>query len=490
MASASCLGDLALEDFRAERARRRLRDYLEIAAWPTCEPARPFVGGFHVDAICEHLEAVLFGEIRRLLITVPPRHTKSTCTSIAFPTWSWTREPGRRFLFASYSQDLSTDHAVLSRRVLDSAFYRRHWGHLFALQTDQNIKTHYENTRRGYRISTSVGGTGIGRGGDILVIDDPHNLKTIDSETERRSVLQWYRSVWSTRFNDPKTGAQVIIMQRGHQDDLAGHVLEEGGFEHLKLPSEYVPTTYVTSIGWKDPRTKEGQWLCPERFGAAEKANLTATVYATQHQQEPAPPEGILFKREGLRVVRPEQLPAGVAHTECRGWDAAATEAAPGRNPDYTVGVKMRRYETGLYVVMHVVRGRYGPAEGDEVMRSTAVADGRFCRQREEQEPGASGKKLIASHVRLLEGFDYRGEPVSGDKALRARPFSVQVDAGNVRLLEGAWVQDYIDELMLFPSGRHDDQVDGSSTAFNDLALGPGEARMVNYRTGQPIPNR
>jgi predicted phage terminase large subunit-like protein len=462
----------------AEWARRRLRDYLRFVAWPVVEPATPYVGGFHIDAICEHLEAVAKRQIRDLLITVPPRHTKSLCSSVAWPTWAWIDHPEFRFLCSSFSADLSTEHAVLSRRILESPTFRRAWGGRFALQTDQNVKAHYENTKRGYRISTSSGGTATGRGGDFLIADDPHNLQTIHSDAERTSVINWYRQVWSTRFNDAKTGCRVVIMQRGHERDLAGYLIEQGGYVHLNLPTEYEPTTYVTSIGWKDPRTKAGDLLCPERFGPKEvaqaKKDLTATGFATQHQQRPVPLEGGLFKREKLKVIKAEQLPAGVSFTECRGWDAAATEQKQGKDPDYTVGAKLRRYSNGLYVVMHVVRGQYGPADGDKVMRSTAVADGQACRQREEQEPGSSGKKVTASHVLLLAGFDYKGETSTGDKPTRAKPFAIQVDAGNVALLEGEWNQKYIDELILFPNGRHDDQVDASANAFNELALNAG----------------
>ncbi len=514
----------SLNEVQAEKARRRLRDYVRLICWPVIEPSTPYVGGWHIDAICEHLEAVTTRMIRNLLITVPPRHTKSICTSISWPTWAWIDHPEFRFLYTSFSADLSTEHAVLSRRVIESDRYQEHWGDRVQLQTDQNVKTHYENTRRGYRISTSVGGTATGRGGDFLVADDPHNLKNIHSDPERLGVLEWRRSVWSTRFNDPKTGCHVTIMQRGHEGDLAGYLLEQGGLEHLTLPTEYEPTPFievhgntvkvmghaatdaerdafietvrarqprgcviedqaqVSAIGWRDPRTTDGELLCPERFGAAEVRQATrdlgATGFATQHQQRPVPDGGSTFKRDKLRVVTREELPVDTDVEECRGWDAAATEAAPGRDPDYTAGVKMRHYiARGLYVVMHVVRGRYGPAEGDNVLRNTAVADGRACRQREEQEGGSSGKKVIASHVQLLRGFDYAGESSTGSKLVRAQPFAVQVDNGHVWMLEGEWNEAYIAELILFPNGRHDDQVDASATAFNELTLGKKKPR-------------
>lgn len=478
----------SLDRVRKERSERRLKYYFEHVVWPVAEPATRFVDGYHIGAICEHLEAVFAGQIRNLLINIPPRHTKSLLCSVAFPTWVWTRKPEERFLTASYALDLSIEHAVLSRRVLDSPTYQRYWGDTIKLQTDQNVKAHYENTLRGYRIATATNATGTGRGGDILLTDDPHNLKTIDSDTERQSVIDWYRKVWSTRFNDPKTGRRIVIMQRGHQADLAAYLLDLGTYEHLNLPTEYIPTTHVTCIGWRDPRTKAGELLAPDRFGPKEveeaKVNLTATVFATQHQQQPAPLDGTMFKRAKLKVITEDELPAGETFLEARGWDFAATEEKPGTDPDYTAGVKMRRYASGKVVVMHVVHGRFGPAEGDDVLVNTARADGRLCRQREEQEGGSAGKKIIAAHVLKLAGLDYKGEYSTGSKVTRATPFSRQVDAGNVYLLEGPWNQKYINELLLFPNGTHDDQVDGSSTSFNEVALGPPRQAKVGQKVG------
>ena len=152
-------------------------------------------------------------------------------------------------MFGSYAAELSTEHAVSSRRLLESAFYQAHYGDRFYLVSDQNVKTYYENNKRGYRISTSVGGTAIGRGGDCLVLDDPHNLKTIDSDTARTGTLEFFRKVWSQRFNNAKRGHHVIVMQRGHEDDLANMVKERGGFEHLNLPSEYERTPFVIVSG-------------------------------------------------------------------------------------------------------------------------------------------------------------------------------------------------------------------------------------------------
>lgn len=475
--------DPNLSDLERELSARSLFDYLKLVVWPVVEPFTPFVGGFHIEAICEHLQAVQGRKIRDLLITVPPRHTKSICASVAFPTWAWIGTPSERFLFSSYSESLSTEHAVLSRRVLESQRYQELWGESVELQTDQNIKTHYENTRRGYRISTSITGTGTGRGGDILVMDDPHNLANVASDAERKRVIGYWRNVWSSRMNDPKTGCRVVIMQRGHQDDLAQYILDEGGWCHLMLPMEYDPRrACVTAIGWRDPRTREGELLCPERNGPAEvaklKTTMTASTYATQAQQQPAPEEGDMFKRAHLRIIEADALPKE-PYVECRAWDGAATEVEPGTDPDYTCGAKLRRYSSGLFVVVDVIRDRLGPAAADTVLRNTAVVDGRACSVFEEQEPGSAGKKLIAAHVRLLAGFTYKGEPSTGNKVTRAMPFAVQVDHDNVRLLRGEWNQTYINELTLFPNVTHDDQVDASAAAFNELALGPQKVKQV-----------
>jgi predicted phage terminase large subunit-like protein len=501
------------------KAERSLRYYLEHIAWPVIEPRTDFRGGWHIDAMCDHAAALVDNKIRNLLITVPPRHTKSIIASVAMPSWGWVKFPQLRFLYASFSADLSLEHAVLSRRVIRSRRYQRYWGDSVQLMGDQNNKGFYENGRRGYRISSSVGGTVIGRGGDILGLDDPHNLQDIDSDTARAEVLRFYKHVWSGRFNDPKTGRRLVIMQRGHETDLAAHIIETASeaWTHLNLPTEYEPTPFVevkgnvamlkgsvaseeerlqfeinqadlpsdvvvrneirvNPLGWKDPRKKAGELLNPDRFGPDEVANAKRDLgprgYATQHQQRPMPLTGGIFQRSKVQIVRREDLPK-LSYAECRGWDQAASAPKAGSDPDWTVGVKLRRYADGRYVVMDVVRGQFGPEEGDSVLLSTSKADGCMCKIREEQEGGSSGKKVIAAHERLLERFDYEGSPKTVNKTVYAKPFAIRWDAGDVWLLAGDWNQDYIDELCMFPQGRKDDQVDASATAFHELAANP-----------------
>jgi len=256
-----------LQDLNREQATRHLKDFIR-QAWPVIEPSTPFVPGWHLDAICEHLEAVTAGQIRNLLITIPPRHMKSLAVSVFWPCWEWIRWPQRRWLFASYADSLSIRDSVRCRRLIQSPWYQSLFGDRFALTEDQNEKHRYDNDRSGCRIASSVGGSNTGEGGDRIVCDDPHNIHEAESDVIRKNACDWWDKVMSTRFHDPKTVAKLIIMQRVHYSDLAGHVLEQGGYDHLCLPAEYEGVQRTTIIGWTDPRHDSGELLWPRGSSA------------------------------------------------------------------------------------------------------------------------------------------------------------------------------------------------------------------------------
>ncbi|NOT61557.1 MAG: terminase, partial [Acidobacteria bacterium] len=298
----------AAEVFDELRSGQRisLRDYAR-QAWHVVEPATPYIHGWHIDAICDHLSAVTDGHILRLLINIPPRHMKSLLISVFWPTWAWTRKPDIRWLYSSYSLSLSKRDSLKCRRVIDSPWYQERWGDVYQLASDQNEKLRFENDHSGYRLATSVAGTNTGEGGDIVVIDDPHNAKQAESEAKREDALEWFDGTMSTRLNNPKTGAMVVVMQRVHERDVSGHILEQGGWEHLCLPAEYEPKPFVqmTSLGFKDPRTEPNELLWPDRFGRPEldklKASLGGYRSAGQLQQRPAPADGGIFKRHWFK---------------------------------------------------------------------------------------------------------------------------------------------------------------------------------------------
>ena len=172
-------------------------------------------------------------------------------------------------LFRS-SQVLSIRDNLKTRRLIQSPWYQKNWGHLFKLAGDQNAKQRFENDKTGYRIATSVGGTATGEGGSRLVLDDPHSALEAQSETIRETALEWFDVVWSTRLNNAKEDAMVTIMQRLHEKDISGHILTDiGGWEHLCLPQEFDGKRRKTVLGAYDPRTKEGELICPDQIGRA-----------------------------------------------------------------------------------------------------------------------------------------------------------------------------------------------------------------------------
>ena len=452
-----------------------LGEFIE-AAWHVVEPSTPYLHNWHIDAVVEHLEAVTHGDIRDLLINIPPRMMKSLAVSVFWPTWVWTFDPGYRWLFSSYAQSLSTRDSVKCRRIIQSLWYQGHWGARVKLTSDQNVKTRFENDRAGYRIATSVGGAGTGEGGDCIVVDDPHNVKKAESDLDREGIRHWWDEVMSTRHNDPRTGTRVIVMQRVHEEDLAGHVLEQGGYEYLCIPAEYEPTTQVTSLGWADPRTEEDELLWEERVPRVEleKLKIKLGIYGTagQFQQRPAPRGGGMFEREWFDVV--DAIPK---HGGIRGryWDKAGTQGGG----KYTAGVRGYLCD-GIMYFEDVVRGQWDAAHREPKIKSTAQTDADECDGAwnvhiwTEQEPGSGGKESAQATVRNLTGYTVHIDHVTGsggNKFVRAGPLAASAKAGNVKLLRGEWNKPFLDELEAAgPGARYLDQMDGAAGLFNKLS--------------------
>jgi predicted phage terminase large subunit-like protein len=487
------LANLPPDYYRKEQCERSLKEFL-VEFWPKIDPA-PFIDGWHIDALCLHLEAVTRGDIRNLLITIPPRHMKSISVSVAWPAWSWIEDAGMQFLFSSYAQNLSTRDAVKSRRVIQSPQYDNWWGEKFQMTGDQNAKQRYENDQGGYRLATSVGGALTGDGGDVIVCDDPHNVAEGESDPVRMGTLEWWKESMSTRENNPKTSRRVVIQQRVHENDLAGHIIEEEGliqdggiWVHLNLPAEFEEDnrciTYIRNADgdieefWRDPRTKEGQLLCPERFGEEELQTLKTRLgeYGTagQLQQRPSPRQGGMFEVD--QIVKLNHIPAQIIES-VRYWDKAGSIVTKkNKEPAYTAGCKMIKVQKGLgypeYIITDMVRGRWKSNQREEIIKNKTEQDGIDCEVYVEQEPGSGGKESAESTISNLAGYIIRADRPSGDKTLRADPLSVQVNAGNVGMLGGDWNTELIDELRLFPRSRFKDQTDAAAAAFSKLTTG------------------
>lgn len=441
--------------------------------WAEMDPA-VYADGWHIGAICEHLEAVSRGEIRRLLINIPPRHMKSLTCCVAWPAWTWARAPDKafpligpqvRFMSLSYSGRFAERDSRKMLNLVNSLKYQRYWGDRVQIAHDQSGRTRFETTAKGFRLPSSVKGMATGEGGDIILIDDPISADDAKSEPERQRVIDWWTEVMQTRLNDPKTGAFVIIMQRLHHQDLTGHVLaNETGWTHLCLPAEYEPDHPHAYAD--DPRTEDGQLLWPAHIPEEELARLqsgmTRYAIAGQFQQRPAPRSGGMFDREHLQIV-----PDAPARGETvRGWDLAGSDRT--KSP-YTTGIRMKRVGDE-YFVTDVVRKRTTPAKMHDLIVATAKLDGKSVTQDIPQDPGQAGKDQRRILIGKLAGYKARSTVETGAKEVRAEPYSAQWESKNVYVVEAPWNNDYVEELELFPNSDYSDQVDGSSRAFARLA--------------------
>jgi hypothetical protein len=260
----------AIEESLCEES---LTEYIRLA-WPIIESANRYLHNWHIDAIADYLSACTNGQIRRLIINLPPRYMKSICVSIMWPTWLWGPQgrPGERFVFASYAQKLSTEHSIARRTILESAWYRCHWGHLVAFARDQNEKSHYMNAARGSMHAIPMTGA-TGFGGNWFIIDDPHSTEDAISKAEREAQIRFFDESVSVRLDDKFAGAIVVVMQRLAIDDLSGHLPELGGWEHLKLPGEaHEHERIVFPVSGLVHQREPGELLWPEREGLEQIA--------------------------------------------------------------------------------------------------------------------------------------------------------------------------------------------------------------------------
>jgi len=463
-----------LNEIELEIERRLCqRSFAEFVkrAWHVLEPATELRWGWSLDAICDHLQAVHDGHILSLLMNVPPGCMKSLLTGVLFPAWEWgpAKRPDLRFLGTSHKQDLAVRDNMKCRRLIQSRWYQERWP--LVLTSDQNAKTKFENDGTGFREAMAFTSM-TGSRGDRVILDDPLSVDDANSEAALLAAELTFTEALPTRLNNEKS-AKIVIMQRLHDRDTSGIILAKGlDYVHLCLPMEFEPARRcTTSIGFTDPRTEEGELLFPERFGRAQVDDLKKTMgsyaVAGQFQQRPAPRSGGMFQRGDFEIV--EAVPAGAKR--CRAWDFAASKETPGKQPDWTVGLRMA-YVKGIFYVEDIRRGRWSPSVVEQNLKNTATQDGQLVAIRMPQDPGAAGKSDAEAKVKLLAGYSVKVSTVTGDKATRARPASAQAEAGNVKLVRGEWNTAFLDEVCAFPSAQFDDQVDAFADALNELALG------------------
>lgn len=439
-------------------------------AWSVLEPTTPLSENWHLEYIAEHLEQVTHGEITRLIINVPPRSSKSTLATIVWPVWSWIAQPSKRWMFASYSQGLSSEHSVARRNLITSDWFVERWGRVFSLTEDTNRQNEFANDKTGRMFATSVGGTATGKGGDVIVIDDPHNTRQAESEAERTTTLRDADLGLSTRLNDPRTGAIVLIMQRLHEQDLTGHWLTQnpGLYTHIKLTSEAEhDETFVFPCSKRIVTRKAGELLQPSRQGAKElaeaKLTLGARGYAGQHMQRPAPAGGGLLLTKFWRRFTPR--PSDDYEQVIQSWDLRFKEGKD--SGDYVVGCVVGVRGPNRYL-LDLVRGRWSFKESCDALHTLSAkwpqSDAKIV------ENKANGPALVSQLADSIPGL-ILVEP-QGGKFERAQAMTPFLEAGNLWIPEdnyAPWVGDFVHECEQFPAGAHDDCVDSFGQAINYL---------------------
>lgn len=509
------------------------------AAWPSFDPS-PYHPCWAIEALCEHLQAVTEGQIKNLLVNFPPRCAKTSVTSICYPAWVWAQRsltyrtgPRVRFLCGSYNHDLALTNSTMTRRLILSPWYQSLWGDRFELRVDQNTKTKFDTTSGGTRIATSVGGSLLGIGGDIIIIDDPHNTESVESEAEREAALKWWKEISTTRLNDPKQSPLVVIMQRLHEEDVSGHILASDWSDewcHLMIPMQYESQRHcVTSIGWQDPRgldedgeqldahdaeERDGELMWPERFGEREiqrmKTELGPYMASGRLQQMPVPDRGGIFDRTWWeRYDHPQgQLP--VFDYVLASLDGAFTEKEENDPSALTVwGVwsedgnrrimlmrawrKHLKFSGERRLVEPLPSGPFRLRQDDGSVRFNP---NWIKWQRETQEhwglmewlyfqctearahkliieakgPGISAAQELQNRFgAIFSATAVQTVPVKGDKVARALAVQPMFAKGQIYAPLRDYAQMVIDEMAVFPKGKYDDLTDSATQALSYL---------------------
>lgn len=480
------------------RERQALREWVKtqlaqqsfyefvLQAWHVVEPENPFRDNWHIRAMCEHLQAVAEGRAGDTIANVPPGTMKSLLACVFWPAWIWTWRPAARFMFASYDDALSKRDSVRCRTIIASEWYQARWPMEF--QDDQNEKDLFGNERGGWRMSTTVGGRATGHHPHYIVVDDPHNVRKAESATQRQAVIDWWDGTMANR--GVLLGVKrVLIMQRLHANDLSGHLLAKGGWEHICLPMRFEKGRMKpTSLGWCDPRTTDGEllWLdvYTDKVVCQMESSMGAYHSAGQLQQRPTPRGGGMFKRDWFPIIK--------FYPHCdiivRYWDKAGTEGGDGAR---SAGVLMGKQRlNGKFIILDVRKGRWGAAERESEIQLTAKLDHQRYKNVTtwvEQEPGSGGKESAEATIKRNAGYTFFADRVTGSKETRAEPLAAQASILQVELLEGDWNEDFLNEVEMFPMGKAKDQVDGASGAFNKLAQ-PSSGAVARVFTGSGTP--
>ena len=432
-------------------------------AFQTVSPGDHYHHNWHIDAVTYQLMRIHTGEERRLIITQPPRSLKSICTSVAFVAWALGHDSSKRFACVSYSSDLAATFTRQFRAVISSDWYKA----LFPrTRLSKDTESECVTTEGGGRFAVAVGGSFTGRGADVIIIDDPLKADDAQSEKTRTAVNMWYGSTLVSRLDDKEQGAIILVMQRLHEDDLAGKLLSEEGWTHLDLPAIAQDDQEITIGSGVAHRRKKGELLHPERESLsvldAIKREMGSLPFSAQYLQRPVPLEGNLIKRDWIKSY--ETAPNSQRGAEIvQSWDVAS---ATGEANDWSVCSTWLTLKRNYYL-LDVWRGRL---EFPFLRRKLAELASNYKPRRILIEQAGPGLQMIQE----LRANPLHGVPLpigikpEGDKLVRMEAQCARFETGQVYLpKEAPWLGELLHELLAFPNGRHDDQADSVSQFLN-----------------------
>jgi predicted phage terminase large subunit-like protein len=507
------------EAFEAEEARRSFRRFIPYA-WPIIEPGVTLIPSWEIDGMADHLAAVTYGQIRDLVINIRPRSSKSRIASVLWPVWDWLQDATSAFLTASFDLGLAREHSGLSRRLIESEWFKDRYGSRVRLLRDKRAESWYRNTAGGSRLIASPKAGTTGRGGSRLLLDDPHDTMKVESAAERIRALKWWRKAFSNRTNS-KEARRVALGQRSHHGDLFSLLEEEGGWEWMKVPTRFKPAKrFTTAIGWTDPRTEEGELANPARFDAEQDRKARVTLgeqdYAAQHDQEPTPEGGTTFKREDWRYWReasasvtsgfflseldanrnrvriiPDRGPNGDGWRDyfdevLQSWDFTFKGEA---DSDMVVGQVWGRKGADAFL-LYQVRERLDFLGARAALLNVSAAHPYAYAKL--LEDAANGPAINSALKRDVPGMELVGT-MGKSKPARARAVAPFVRSTNVFLPEPSaapWVPEFIERHAQFPRVDFDDEIDALAQALNRFAADWAElADALAIATGgEPLP--
>lgn len=439
-------------------------------AFYVLNPHERFIAGAHIDLLAAMLDQCRTKKKKRLIINAPPRGLKSHMATIALPAWLLGHDPAAQIICASYGQHLADKFARDCRTVINSVMFRELFPET-VLSLEKHAAADFMTTMHGCRLATSVGGPVTGRGGEFLIVDDILKPAEALSDKARQNANDWYRNSLLSRLNSKKDGVIIIVMQRLHESDLVGEVLESEEWEVLSLPAiamtdEVYP--YMTPFGRRCFMRKAGEVLHPERDSIEAYEEIRRIIgnyeFQSQYQQDPLPPEGGWIRQEWLCYYEPHQLPREFTFI-LQSWDTACKT---GDMNDFSVGTTWG-VEDGKYYLLDVCRAKL---DFPELKRAVIAAYQKYRPSKILIEDKASGTALIQELQReFIYGIEPFQPPSGSDKRSRFAAQAIRFEAGEVFLPSRAtWLEEYVREITGFPGTRHDDQVDSTTQALENLA--------------------